>query len=120
MPLVTISFIIGGLASLGLPGMSGFISETLVFLGAFKSFPILTALGAFAIVITAGYILWMIERVLFGYEKERFAGVKDGHLWTNVVPMALLVITILGIGVYPSILTRVFEAGIQPIGILFS
>ena len=120
MPLVTICFMIGGLASLGLPGMSGFVAEALVFLGAFKSFPILTGLGAFAIVIAAGYILWMIERVLFGNKKDRFESVTDGHLWTNVVPMTLLVITILGIGVYPSILTRVFEAGIQPIGALFS
>ena len=120
MPLVTICFMIGGLASLGLPGMSGFVSEALVFLGAFKSFPILTGLGAFAIVIAAGYILWMIERVLFGNKKDRFESVTDGHLWTNIVPMTLLVITILGIGVYPSILTRVFEAGIQPIGALFS
>ena len=120
MPLVTICFIIGGLASLGLPGMSGFVSEALVFLGTFKSFPILTSLGAFAIVITAGYILWMIERVFFGPEKSRFAELTDGHFWTGITPMALLIITILGIGIYPSILTRVFEAGIEPIANLLT
>ena len=114
MPFLAVAFVIAGLASLGLPGLSGFVSEILVFLGAFKAFPWLTAFGAFGIVIAAGYILWMLQRALFGPSRERFAHVGHSRL-VERIPMALLVISIVAVGVYPSILTDVFEAGLLPI-----
>ena len=114
MPFLAVAFVIAGLASLGLPGLSGFVSEILVFLGAFKAFPWLTAFGAFGIVIAAGYILWMLQRALFGPARERFAHVGQSKL-VERIPMALLVISIVVVGVYPSILTDVFDAGLLPI-----
>ena len=119
MPFVAIAFIIAGLGSLGLPGLSGFVSEVLIFLGTFKHFPLLTALGAFGIVITAGYILWMMERVLFGPHRDRFSHVTGSTLVENI-PLALLVISIVVVGVYPALLTDVFKAGIEPISALVS
>ncbi len=114
MPLVAGAFLIAGLASLGLPGTSGFVAELLVFLGSFKAYPLLTAFGAFGIVLTAGYILWMAERVLFGPSRRRFAELKDCSL-IEAAPLALLVAAILVFGIYPSLLTDVFRAGIDPI-----
>ena len=114
MPFLAVAFVIAGLASLGLPGLSGFVSEILVFLGAFKAFPWLTAFGAFSIVIAAGYILWMLQRALFGPARERFAHVGPSNL-VERIPMALLIISIVVVGVYPSILTDVFDAGLLPI-----
>ncbi len=119
MPFVAIAFIIAGLGSLGLPGLSGFVSEVLIFLGTFKHFPLLTALGAFGIVLTAGYILWMMERVLFGPPRDRFSHVTGSTLVENI-PLALLVISIVVVGVYPALLTDVFKAGIEPISALVS
>ena len=65
MPIVATIFVIAGLASLGLPGLSGFIAEFTVFVGAFSTLAWATILAAFGIVITAGYILWTLQRVLF-------------------------------------------------------
>ena len=60
-------FVMAGLASLGLPGMSGFIGEFLVFIGAFPVWPLVHGdLARSAIVLTAGYILWMLMRVFIG------------------------------------------------------
>ena len=59
-------FAIAGLASLGLPGLSGFVAELLVFLGLFQTYPILGALGVVGAAITAVYILRLIGRVFFG------------------------------------------------------
>ena len=70
-------FIIAGLASLGLPGTSGFVSELLVFVGTFPIWQWYTVIAAFGIVITAGYILWMIELTLFREPRERFSDIKD-------------------------------------------
>ena len=114
MPFVASVFLIAGLASLGLPGLSGFVAEMLVLLGAFKEFPWLTALAAFGIVLAAGYILWMIERVLFGPARERFSTITDAGV-IEAVPMVLLVVSIAVIGFYPAFLTDVFDSGIEPI-----
>ena len=114
MPFVAAAFLIAGLASLGLPGLSGFVAELLVFLGSFKDFAWPTGVAAFGIVLAAGYILWMIERVLFGAARERFAGVTDAGM-VDAIPVALLVVSIAVIGVYPAFLTDVFDAGLGQI-----
>ena len=102
-----------GLHPLGLPGLSGFVSEILVFLGAFKAHPWLTGFGAFGVVIAAGYILWMMERALFGPARDRFAHVGPSTL-VEKIPMALLVVSIVVVGVFPSLLTDVFsDAGLE-------
>jgi len=113
MPLVAIAFLIAGLASLGLPGLSGFVSEILIFFGAFAAFPWATTLAVLSIILAAGYVLWMMQRTLFGPRLERFDGLSDASL-VEAVPLALLVITIVGVGVYPAMLTTVFEAGLEP------
>jgi NADH-quinone oxidoreductase subunit M len=113
MPLVAVTFLIAGLASLGLPGLSGFVSEILVFFGAFRAFPWPTALAVLGIILAAGYILWMIQRTLFGPGREQFNSLTDASL-VEVVPLLLMVISIIVVGVYPVFLTDVFQAGLDP------
>ena len=113
MPFVAIAFLIAGLASLGLPGLSGFVSEILVFLGTFAAFPWPTVLAVFGIVLAAGYILWMMQRTLFGPDLPRFSTLSDASL-VEAVPLVLLIISIVVVGVYPAILTTVFESGLNP------
>jgi NADH-quinone oxidoreductase subunit M len=114
MPLIAIALVVAGLASLGLPSTSGFVAELLVFLGTFQVWPWATALAVFAIVITAGYILWTLQRTLFGPPLQRFAQVGDATL-VEVLPMAALVIAIIVVGIYPGLLTDVFKTGLEPI-----
>ena len=114
MPLLAGAFLLAGLASLGLPGLSGFVSELLVFLGGFKVFAWPTALAVIGILLAAGYILWMLERVFFGRPRPHLAEVKDAD-WVETVPIALLAASILVVGIYPKLLTDMFEAGVQPI-----
>ena len=100
MPFVAAAMLIAGLASLGLPGLSGFVSEVLVFLGGFRAYPWPTAAAVLGIILAAGYMLWMMERAFFGPRRERFAELTDASL-VERVPLALLVVTIVGVGVYP-------------------
>jgi NADH-quinone oxidoreductase subunit M len=113
MPLVTATFLIAGFASLGLPGLSGFVSEILVFFGAFAAFPWLTALAVLGIILAAGYILWMIQLTLFGPRWEQFDGLTDAS-FVEALPLILLVIAIIGVGVYPAFLTDLFQSGLDP------
>ncbi|MBI4298216.1 MAG: NADH-quinone oxidoreductase subunit M [Chloroflexi bacterium] len=114
MPIIASVFVLAGLASLGLPSLSGFVSELMVFLGTFPVWGWATALAAFGIVITAGYILWMLQRTFLGPSRERFAHVGDASL-IEALPAAALVISIVVIGIYPAFLTDVFGAGVNAI-----
>jgi NADH-quinone oxidoreductase subunit M len=115
MPLVGTVFIIAGLASLGLPGMSGFVAELTTFLGSLEVHPVATAAGIFGVVLSAGYILWTVQRVLHGPATERWKDLTDATSWWEVTAMASLVVAILAIGIYPALLTTAVEAGIAPI-----
>ena len=114
MPILSGAFLIAGAASLGLPAMSGFVSELLVFFGAFKAFPVLTILAVLGIILAAGYILWMIQRTMFGPRPARWDGLRDASL-VDSVPVALLVISIFAVGIYPAWLTDIFRDGLAPI-----
>jgi NADH-quinone oxidoreductase subunit M len=114
MPLIAAGFLIAGLASLGLPGTSGFAAEILLFLGAFPVWGWHTGLAVFGVVITAGYILWMVQRVLFGPKIERWANLPDANRW-DLVPVVLLAATIFVFGIYPAFITDVFAIGVEPI-----
>lgn len=114
MPILGSALLIAGLASLGLPGTSGFVAEILVFLGTFKVWSWMTAIAAFGVVFAAGYILWTIQRVMFGPVKDRFADITDAS-GMQYIPIALLVIAIIAVGVYPSVISDVISSGVEPI-----
>ncbi len=88
-------------AALGLPGLSGFISEAFSLLGAFQTFRTLTIIGAVTIVLTAGYMLWVLQRVFLGTIPEKWKSLTDvdGREMAMLVPLAIIVIFL---GIYPS------------------
>jgi len=111
MPFIATTFLVAGLASLGLPGLSGFVAEVLVFLGTFSAWAWPTALAAFGVVLAAGYILWMVQRVMFGPSMERYAHVGDATLMEKL-PVVALLIAIVVVGLYPSVLTNVLNVSL--------
>ena len=119
MPFVAIVFAVAGMASLGLPATSGFVSEAMVFLGTFPVFGLLTTLGVVGILITAGYILWTLQRTLFGPMPPRWAHLDDASPVEAVAPV-LLVAAILVVGIWPRFLTDVFSTGIGEMRLPFA
>jgi NADH-quinone oxidoreductase subunit M len=115
MPLAATVFIIAGLASLGLPAMSGFVAELLVFLGSFDKYTAPTIIAVIGILLSAGYITWTVQRVFFGERNERWASLPDANQWWERTAMAALVIVIIGVGIYPAIVTDVIDTGVVDI-----
>ena len=118
-PVIAITFSIAGLGALGLPTTSGFAAEFLVFIGSFSStaitgIQVYTILAVLGIVITAGYILWMLQRVFYGPVLENFDGVKDADNLEKVYMFAFVAVIML-VGIYPAILTDIMKLGILPI-----
>ncbi len=119
VPVMAAVFSIAGLASLGLPTTSGFAAEFLIFLGAYSSTvvpyaQVYTIVAIIGVVLTAGYILWMLQKTFFGPVKEEFNAVKDADGLEKFY-MFVLVAVIMLVGIYPAILTDVFKLGISPI-----
>ena len=87
-------------AGMGLPGMSAFISEVLVLIGAWQTYPLMTALGAATAILTAGYLLWTYQRIYLGPFNEKYAGYADLSFREafTLVPLAVIVLIL---GVYP-------------------
>ena len=111
MPRLSVALTIAGVAALGLPGTSGFISEIIIFIGAFPVFSWFTAIAVFGVVLTSAYILWMIQRIMYGPKLDRFEKTLDASVY-EMIPVILLIISILFVGLYPSFITGIFKNGI--------
>jgi NADH-quinone oxidoreductase subunit M len=111
-PIIATVMVMAGLASLGLPSMAGFVSELLVFLGTAARFTAPTILAVIGILLTAGYILLMVQRVFFGPRNPRWEGLPDATAWWEQVPMAAMVAVILAVGIYPARLVDVIDNGV--------
>src|SRR5437867_8832463 len=88
-------------AAMGLPGLSAFISEAPVLLGAWQAYPLLTVVAASAVVLTAGYLLWTLQRMFLGPPNEKYLTLPEinaRELFT-LVPLGAIVIFL---GVYPT------------------
>jgi NADH-quinone oxidoreductase subunit M len=115
MPLVAVVFTVAAFGTAGLPALSGFVAELLVFLGAFSRFEWVVVVTVFGVVLSAAYMLWTVMRVFHGPPMERWSGLTDATRWWEVTPMAAMVAAILVVGIYPAILTDVIEPSVRPI-----
>ena len=121
MPIIGIFFFIAGLASLGLPALSGFVSEIMVFLNSFPVWPWAASIAAFGVVLAAGYVLWMIQRTFFG-SKPPEGGIPVGKFDEltdarplDLIPILVLTIPIFVVGIWPRTIVDVFKLGIEGI-----
>jgi NADH-quinone oxidoreductase subunit M len=102
MPVYGAIFMVVALASIGLPGLNGFVGEFLILLGAFKTNKLYAVLAATGVILAACYMLWMFQRVMFGeVTRAENRSVKDLS-WREIAILAPLVLFIVWIGVYPN------------------
>lgn len=113
IPFISGILLIGGLASLGLPGLSGFIGEFLAFLGLFDTMKIITAVSALGIILGAVYVLRGVLGITYGPMRESYGELKDARL-IEAIPMIALVAFILLLGIYPSVLTEPLQHSFEP------
>jgi NADH-quinone oxidoreductase subunit M len=114
MGFTAVLFAIAGFASLGLPGLSGFVAELLVFLGLFQTYPILGVLGIIGAAITAVYILRLMAKVFFGPLGERWQDETDA---SGLERFSTLILAgfILLVGLFPFPFIRVINTGVLEI-----
>jgi NADH-quinone oxidoreductase subunit M len=121
MPYIFYFWMLAALANLGLPALSGFVAEALVFYGAFTS-PMASVLqhpmfvrgclafAALGVILTAGYMLWLLKRLFYGPEQAKWAGhLTDMTLNEKVIASALSVLIIF-LGIYPLWLSKKYTS----------
>ncbi|MCX6244453.1 MAG: NADH-quinone oxidoreductase subunit M [Bacteroidetes bacterium] len=119
MPFLGVAYVIGGLASLGLPGFSGFVAEMTIFVGAFQNVDtfhrVATIIGVSSIVVTAVYILRVIGILLLGKIKnEHYEHLTDAK-WHERLSTGVLIFGITAIGLAPLWLSEMISGGLGPI-----
>ncbi len=111
LPRYTIVFIIAMFASMGLPGLSGFISEALIFLGIYQRFTTITVLAVLGLLIGAAYLLWMFKRMFFGDVVEENRKYTDMNM-REVLYMLPLCVAVIFFGIYPAPLLNIMRASV--------
>ena len=119
MPFLSVAYVIAGLASLGLPGFSGFVAEMTIFVGSFQHADtfhrVCTIIAASSIVVTAVYVLRVVGVLLLGKIKnEEFETLPDAK-WYDKISVVALIAGITIIGTAPLWLSDMINGGLGPI-----
>lgn len=114
MPVYTGFVTVAFFAAIGLPSMSGFVSEALVFIGAFgvDTLRILTMISTLGILLGAAYMLWTLQRIFFGPLNEKWASLKDldAREYAMFIPLTIIIIFL---GVYPSGMLNIMNSSVN-------
>jgi NADH-quinone oxidoreductase subunit M len=113
MPRFTAAFFIITLASIGMPGLNGFIGEFLTMLGAFRWDWRFVAGAGLGVILSAVYMLWMFQRVFFGdvtHEENRGLADLQPREWAGVLPLCAMA---LFMGIFPTLFLRPMEAAVE-------
>ncbi len=113
MPFLSVCYVIAGLASLGLPGLSGFVAEMTIFVGSFQHqdmfHRVLTIMACSSIVITAVYILKVVGKILYGPVADDHHLELTDAVWYEKVAVVGLVLSVAGVGLFPGWISNLIQ-----------
>ncbi len=114
VPKLSWLFVFFCLANCGLPGTSSFVGELLIIISSYKYSLVTSIITATTLVISAGYSLWMVKRVIFGnYSyKDKNLEIHDCNI-TQLIILGILVLMVIYFGVYPSLLIEFLTPGLE-------
>lgn len=112
MPRYATCLVIFALSSLGLPGTNSFIGEFLVLVGSFLLSKTVAAVATLGIILAAVYLLWMVQRVVFGVASQKTASLADLN-WREMASLLPLLILVFWIGVFPNPFLAPMHASVE-------
>ena len=116
MPFLSVCYVIAGMASLGLPGLSGFVAEMTIFVGAFEHnnmfHRVFTIVAISSIVVTAVYILKVVGKILFGPVQDQHHLELTDAVWHEKVATIGLIICVAGMGMFPGWISNLITSSL--------
>ena len=113
MPIASGYFILAALAGIGVPCLASFWAELLVFISAFKTYPVRGARAICALVVGALFMLRVVQRTFYGEKNERFAHIPDVPFGLGI-PRMILVAVIVFFGLFPFVMLDVIQVAAIP------
>jgi NADH-quinone oxidoreductase subunit M len=113
MPIASSYFILAALASMGVPGLANFWGELMVFIAAFKVYPVRGVAAVLALVISALFMLRVVQHTCYGPRNKRYTHLDDVSLFLGV-PRMILAAVLVFFGLFPSFLFDVIETASIP------
>jgi len=119
MPFLAVAYVIAGFASLGLPGLSGFVAEMTIFVGAYQNednfHRVVTIIAVSSIVVTAVYILRVVGKILLGPVIDAKHSLISDAVWHEKTPIFVLLFTIIAMGIAPLWMSDIIWESLEPI-----
>jgi NADH-quinone oxidoreductase subunit M len=119
MPFLGVSYVIAGMASLGLPSLSGFVAEMTIFVGSFQHTDtfhrVLTIAACASIVITAVYILRVVGKIILGPIFDKHHEELNDAVWYERVSVVVLIASIFALGSAPFWISNMINASVMPV-----
>ena len=115
VPRLSAVFLIITLASIGLPGLNGFVGEFLILLGAFYWDPRFVVAAGLGVILSAVYMLWLVQRVYYGEVRDAKNETLHDLLpreWASAIPLCAMAIVM---GIFPTLFLRPMEASVQEV-----
>ena len=119
MPFLGVSYVIAGMASLGLPSLSGFVAEMTIFVGSFQHTDTfhraLTIAACASIVITAVYILRVVGKIILGPIQDKHHAELTDAVWYERLSVGVLIVAIFAMGSAPFWISSMLHESVIPV-----
>ncbi|WP_165042458.1 NuoM family protein [Dysgonomonas sp. ZJ709] len=116
MPFLSVAYVIAGLASLGLPGLSGFVAEMTIFVGSFEHADtfhrVFTIIAISSIVATAVYILKVVGKILYGPVIDEHHLELTDAVWHEKIAVVGLIVCVAGMGLFPGWISNLISSSL--------
>lgn len=115
MPFIASCFVVGCMASIGMPGTVNFIAEIMIIVGSWNKYPLQVIVAVLGIVLTLAYLFNMMRAVFYGPISQKYSHTRDAVALVDRLPLLVMIAVSVGFGLFPVRLYDVVRSGVDPL-----
>ena len=115
MPFISAAFVIGCMASIGMPGTVNFIAEVMIIVGSWNKYPFQVIIAVLGIVLTMAYLFKMMRGLFYGSMAEKYSHSHDAVTVIDRMPLLIMITVSISFGIFPGHLYSVVRSGVDPL-----
>lgn len=115
MPFISACFIVGCMASIGMPGTVNFIAEIMIIVGSWNKYPLQVIVAVLGIVLTMAYLFKMMRSMFYGPMSQKYSHSHDAVGVVDRLPLLVMIAVTIGFGLFPMHLYDVVRSGVNPL-----
>jgi NADH-quinone oxidoreductase subunit M len=115
MPFISAAFVIGCMASIGMPGTVNFIAEVMIIVGSWNKYPFQVVVAVLGIVLTMAYLFKMMRGLFYGSMAEKYSHSHDAVTVVDRMPLLIMITVSISFGIFPGHLYSVVRSGVDPL-----